>query len=203
MSNRGFTLLEMAIAMAIIATLAAVLAPRIGDYIMEARIARASADAHAIADAIGNFNKTTGKWPIFQSGANITSTSLIYTVLHSPTATGQTPICSASSCLSCNCALWNSASRADISAILERNTPVYPTAGKFAWKGPYVTSLGADPWGNLYVVNADSLKFSVNRAGFVLSAGPNAIIETRFDQDIGSGSAPFSAGGDDIVARFR
>jgi hypothetical protein len=53
------------------------------------------------------------------------------------------------------------------------------------------------------VVNADSLKFSVNRAGFVLSAGPNGVIETRFDQNIGSGSSPFGTGGDDIVARFR
>src|SRR5688572_18052392 len=100
MARRGFTLIEMVITVAIVATLAAILTPRIGDYITEARITRASADAQTIADAIANFNKSTGKWPIFQSGVNITSTSLTYALLHSPA--GQFPQCNAATCPVCN-----------------------------------------------------------------------------------------------------
>src|SRR5687767_16031680 len=106
-SNRGFTLLEMAITIGIIAVLAAVLAPRMGEYITEARIARAADDVQTIADGILNFNKGIGKWPIFQSGATITSTSLTYSLLHSPVASGQFPACNAGTCPSCNCALWS------------------------------------------------------------------------------------------------
>ena len=188
----------MVVALGIVAVLAAVLVPIVGNYIGEARVTRANKEAQSIADAILNFNKSTGKWPIFKPpAANITTTTPTYVSLESP---GTAPACSV------DCTLWLPAAAADkgsISDILERNVPGYTTSGKFAWRGPYLTDVGSDPWGNKYVVAADNLKYGVVRAGLVLSAGPNGTIETTFAQNIGSGSAAVSVGGDDIVARIR
>lgn len=192
--DSGFTLIEMAVTLAIVAILAAVLTPIIGKAIDEARLTRATQEAQTIADAILSFNKNTGKWPIFTSGANITTSSTIYSILISP---GDDPDCSV------DCASWLPASRGQLDAILERNTPGYTTSGKFAWRGPYTTSVGSDPWGRAYLVNASNLAFGLNRAGFVLSAGPNMQVETTYTQNIGSGTSAVTVGGDDIAARIR
>ena len=194
--HSGFTMIEIVVTLSIIAILAAILTPVVGKYIDDARITRAASDAQSIATAILNFNKDTGKWPIFTSGLNITTTSGTYQVLVGP---GDDPACS--SCA----ATWlpASGSRGDLTNILERNTPAYTTSGKFAWRGPYSANIGSDPWGNAYFVNASSLQFGQRKAAFVLSAGPNSAIETTFSQDIGSGSSAVVIGGDDIAARVR
>ena len=188
----GFSLIEIAVVLVVVAVLAAALTPLVTNYIDEARRTRAARDAQTIAESILAFYRNTGKWPIFQSGVSITTTSLYYDTLFSagsmPTTTD---------------ADWTSASRLSLSSVLERNEPVYTTVGRFAWRGPYLTALGTDPWGNAYIVNAKSLRYGVNKAGFVLSAGPDGIIQTAFDQDIGSGSSAVAVAGDDIVARLR
>jgi general secretion pathway protein G len=196
MNSKGFTLIEVAVVLAVIAVLAGVLTPIVGDYVDEARRTRATGDAQALAGAILSFNKDTGKWPIFVTAGTITTSSTIYTILQGP---GTDPNCSG-----CGSTWLPSApNRGELEAILERNTPGYTTSGKFAWRGPYTNSIGSDPWGNRYLINASSLGFGLKKAAFVLSAGPNGIVETTFDQNIGSGSVAVTAGGDDIVARIR
>lgn len=193
--SSGFTLMETVVAVAIVAILAAILTPIVTKVIDDARATRAASEAQTIADAILNFDKNTGKWPIFLSGASITTTSSIYSILISP---GADPGCSV------DCASWLPASnRGQLQDILELNAPGYTTSGKFAWRGPYINGVASDPWGNAYVVNASSLAFGLNRAAFVLSAGPNFKIETTYSQNIGSGSSAVTVGGDDIVARIR
>jgi prepilin-type N-terminal cleavage/methylation domain-containing protein len=193
----GFTLMEMVVTLAIIGFLAAILTPLVNKYIDDARSTRAAQEAQTIATGILNFNKDTGKWPIFQSGVNITTSSTIYTTLVSP---GNPPTCTLANI---GCASWASATSASLSTELEFNTPAFTTSGKFAWRGPYITGTGADPWGNTYIVNASNLGFGVNNAALVLSAGPNGQIETNFTQSIGSGSSAITVGGDDLIARIR
>jgi prepilin-type N-terminal cleavage/methylation domain-containing protein len=192
--TRGFTLIEMMVTLAIIVLLAAILTPIVTNYVDEARIVRAHLEAQKIADAILNFNKNTGKWAIFQSGVNITTLSAIYTTLAGP---GADPVCSGCS------STWLSVNRGSLASILETNAPSYTVQGKYAWRGPYISQIGTDPWGNAYLVNAASLAFGVNRAAFVLSAGPNGAVETTFTQNIGSGSSAVTVGGDDIIGRIR
>ena len=195
--HSGFTLMEVVVVLFIIGILAAVLTPMTLKYVDEARTTRAAQDVQKISDAILTFNKNTGKWPIFQTAANITTTTAIYTTVVGP---GNSPTCTLSGI---GCTSWSSATKTTLSDVLEFNTPGFTTTGKFAWRGPYVTSPDADPWGNTYIVNASSLAFGVNQAAFVLSAGPDRQIETNFSQNIGSGSSAVTIGGDDIVARIR
>jgi prepilin-type N-terminal cleavage/methylation domain-containing protein len=198
--NSGFTLMEVAVVLFIVGILAAILTPLVNRYIDEARITRANQEAQTIADGILNFNKDTGKWPIFTTGVNITTSTVIYQVLSGP---GTLPTCSTA----CGSTEWGG-STDTISNQLEFNKPggtanAYTTSGKFAWRGPYVTNIGSDPWGDAYIVNSGALAFGLNQAGFVLSAGPDNKVQTAFTQNIGSGSAAFVVGGDDIVARIR
>ena len=69
MRNRGFTLIELAVVLAIIAILAAVLTPLVTNYLDQARLTRAQADVRTIADAIKLYQRDTGRWPIYD-GAN-------------------------------------------------------------------------------------------------------------------------------------
>ena len=177
----------------ILAVLAAILTPMLTNLINEARVTRTDLEVQNIGRAIRNFNQSTGKWPIFQSGVSITTSSLIYDVLAGP---GTKPSDSTSSG-------WLTGTEGDLGDILDRNDPGYGTSGRFAWRGPYVQELGEDPWGNAYLVNGGSLAFGENRAGMVLSAGPNGDIETEFTQEIGSGQPQVAVGGDDVVFRLR
>src|SRR5437016_11089906 len=75
MKSKGFTLIELAVVLAIIAVLAAVLTPMVTGYLDQARTARAQADVRTIADAIKLYNRDTGRWPIHDSGAQYPNTS--------------------------------------------------------------------------------------------------------------------------------
>jgi hypothetical protein len=63
------------------------------------------------------------------------------------------------------------------------------------WRGPYVDgTIGPDPWGHRYAVNARTLMAGGSLDAFVLSAGPNGLVETPYEAD------GVVAGGDDVLA---
>jgi general secretion pathway protein G len=53
-----------------------------------------------------------------------------------------------------------------------------PSDEEAVWKGPYLLSVEADPWGNAYVVNAHAIGNGIKETAWVLSPGPNGILET-------------------------
>ena len=59
--ERGVSLIEATVILAVVSTLAAILAPSINGYLEEARQARARADLRAIAEAIQSFITDTGE----------------------------------------------------------------------------------------------------------------------------------------------
>ena len=63
--NQGFTLIEMAIVLAIISVLAAVLTPVVTNYVDQARIARATADVKTIADAMRLYQRDAARFPVY------------------------------------------------------------------------------------------------------------------------------------------
>src|SRR5438128_11042926 len=63
--NQGFTLIEMAIALAIISVLAAVLTRAVTNYVDQARIARATADVRTIADGMRLYQRDAARFTIY------------------------------------------------------------------------------------------------------------------------------------------
>ncbi|MGR3309289.1 MAG: type II secretion system protein GspG [Candidatus Brocadiales bacterium] len=162
--RRAFTLFEILIVLAIIGTLAGLLTSVIMSYIESARIVRAQNDVEVIGKAILSFNEDTALWPIYQHDGDVEPH---YNILY---GSGVLP-------------LESIGSGDSLENQLNRNIPNYPITGEFAWRGPYLSSLNADPWGNSYMVNASELSPSSTKAVWVISAGSNGKIDTSFSQE--------------------
>jgi len=197
MRERGFTLIEMAVVLAIIAVLAAVLTPMVTGYLDQARVVRATGDVKTIADALRLFYKDTGYYPVYSSLANAKTGT---TMAHELAGPGSAPT---------NTGVWATyASNASTSLITQLNTNVFGLStgsqvtnpGKVAYRGPYIGALDTDPWGNAYVVTADNLTNSGTNWAFVISAGANGTLDTSPSQ---ANTTSFTVTGDDIVAIIK
>ncbi|MFH0943814.1 MAG: type II secretion system protein GspG [Planctomycetota bacterium] len=151
--DRGFTLIEMVVVVAIIVALAGVLVPIVTNELMDARKTTAQADVNRLATAVTQFIKDTSYAPTGKNGA------LSYHYLHSE---GTEPTANS----------FASARGSDLRNFLTTNA-----LGTQGWKGPYLQELGADPWGSQYLVNVHGFATSEERA-WVLSSGPNRKVDT-------------------------
>ncbi len=172
--HSGFSLIEIVIVLAIIAILAATIAPALVSYVHQSKLTRANADVRGIASAIGMFYSNTGQWPVWQDGtkSKVGDPELILL-----TSGGSIPSATDSQ--------WkldtDTQANADTLANqLIRNKPngssskAHPTTGSRAWRGPYLDKEDADPWGNRYMVNVQNLqaaRIGGTKPTFVISAG--------------------------------
>lgn len=219
--ERGFTLMEIIIVLAVVAALAAALAPMAFRYMDDAKKTQAQNDANQIAQAVSKFFQDTGLPPYKNNTDPITPnfTPKVpakqagdYDCLYG--AAGNAPTSATDSGgtwtgggggVACQAA---STTRDVLANHLISNTPggssskAYVTTGKNAWRGPYLPSIPADPWGNAYLVNIGKADpaLSTKKAVWVISAGPNGQIETTSDT---AASGTVTAGGDDIIARIQ
>jgi general secretion pathway protein G len=192
MKSKGFTLIELAVVLAIIAVLAAVLTPMVTGYLDQARIARAQADVRTIADAIKLYNRDTGRWPIYNSSGTFTSDTVASVEI--ATSQGNNPTGGSGWSITLGNTSLELYLSNDYSSV---GNASFPKAG---FRGPYIRTVDSDPWGNKYLVNATDLtKASVNHA-YVLSAGPNGTTETTRDV---ANTANLVAGGDDIIGVIK
>lgn len=198
--QKGFTLIEVIVILAVIAVLAALLTPMITSYIRDAKLRRAESDTKMIAAAVQACVKDLGDWPIWKDGRNRKATDAVFDALY--TSDGDTPATGSGVSIP-------STSRMDtIKNQLVDNKPsgssskAYPTTGTRKWMGPYLEKVSADPWGNKYYVDVKGLQ-PANVSGmmpsFVVSAGPNKKLETKFAQN----GPSITIGGDDIVHRIK
>ena len=190
MKFRGFTLIEMAIVLAAISILAAILTPVVLNYVDQARIARATADVKTIGDAIRLYQRDTARFPIYSNSTQATTDTPAATELVgpgvAPTATGNW--------------LTTFTSNTDLVLSLNQNLLGLSTSaqvGRVGYRGPYIGLLDSDPWGNRYVVTALNLKVASTSWAFVISAGPNGVLDTN---PLQSNTSTFVVGGDDLVA---
>ena len=191
MKSRGFTLIELAVVLAVIAILAAVLTPLVTGYIDQARETRAQSDVRAIATAVLSYQRDTSRFPIY---SDISSANSDVPAAADLQGDGDAPTTGAG---------WALTSSIDLDEYLNTEKLGLPTSargGRVAYRGPYL-AIAADPWGNAYVINADALtRTSITNHGYVVSAGPNLTLETTRDQ---ARTGSFTIGGDDIVQRIR
>jgi len=187
--KKGFTLIEVIVILAVIAILAAVLTPMIIGYVSDARTSRAQSDVKTIAAAVQVFNKDMKDWPIWETNTKRKSATTPYATLAAgdgdvPTATETIPTPTGS-----------------IDDQLMTNVPVYPITGGSKWRGPYLETVKADPWGNKYYIDVKGLQ-PANIGGttpaYVVSAGPNKKIDTTYTA--GPTVTPLV---DDIVFRIK
>jgi prepilin-type N-terminal cleavage/methylation domain-containing protein len=209
-TQRGFTLIELTVVLAVLVTLALVLTPSVANFVRDARVARAQNDSRTIATAILEFYKDNGfapAWAVAQNGGPGPAASRL-DILVSP---GNAPgIDLRAGTLAGTLAGWLNGRVGLLADQLMSDTPAYATrtpGSQSGWNGPYLSStLGSDPWGNRYIVNIGQIEMAAGNgpgatkfAVWVLSAGPNGIIETLPNQ-------PFTSavlGGDDIGRRLQ
>ena len=203
--DTGFTLIELTVVLAVIVTLALILTPSIANSINEARTARARNDCQTIASGMYQFYRDTGFFPVWtvsqNGGAGTPSNRLQVLASQGNVPSEDVP------------SLWTTGVAGSLADQLVTNAPGYTlrsAVSPFGWNGPYFSSqLMADPWGNRYAVNAALVDLSpgaatasgqAKMAVWVLSAGPNGIVETPFAASILTAVRP---GGDDIGTRIQ
>lgn len=200
LTQKGFTLLELVLVLAVFAIISSVLVPMAVGMLEDADRAQAEADVRQLATALTRFYGDLKRLPscagddcsrigqpdalaFLASGDGAGELSRWYPA-ESPGLQAR----------------WNLGARHHLSRAarnnafnhLIRNDPNadgvidardYPRT-RPGWQGPYLSHLGLDPWGRSYII----------AVGWILSAGPNGLLETAPDA--------LSLGGDDVGLIF-
>ena len=213
---RGFTLIEILVAVSILAIMSAALTPLVIKYVNDGRRSRALSDAQVLAQAIQAFNLDTGRWPVNNDAnqndngelSRLVGLPFGFTGADIPNGSGTAP----------GDDNWDGGGAGGTAGSIEdqlifnqtnavnplytaSNTPPDPPG----WNGPYLQTVPVDPWGRPFVCNVRYLQdANVNgtnqterdeHAVFCLSAGSNGLWETSFDDATELENTP---GGDDI-----
>jgi prepilin-type N-terminal cleavage/methylation domain-containing protein len=210
MNNRGFTLVEMVVVLAVVAILAAILVPTVAKNINDAKITRATNEAQVIGAAMASFFKDLGRWPTSNGAAATLPDAL--NILRSTVGSAATNAGGGT-------AGWVGANWDTFDNHLVRNDPGaqgvgggnnYLTSGtEFIWRGPYINEIKSDPWGTQYYCNVQYFwNPASTNAVWVLSAGADRVIRTAYAQSFLTGTPTLnnSAGAnpaDDIGFRIQ
>jgi prepilin-type N-terminal cleavage/methylation domain-containing protein len=211
-NTKGFTLIEMAVVLAVIAVLAAILTPLVTSYIDQARVVRANADTNQIAKSYILYYRDTAYWPVYtsltlaQAGNPSVQCQVSGTGSRTlPTqAAGNTTWSTAP--LACNVVTNVGIIREYLNVNTLGLTTGNPAGGGTSYRGPYLDGLdAADPWGNLYVVNSRHLSTNdQTKWAFAISAGPDGLLSTSGTQQRATGTpVPVATSGDDILSLIR
>ena len=207
--NQGFTLIEVIIAVALVAIMAVAIAPPLVQNIRDGKVTRAQSDVGAIGMAVMNFYKDVGEWPVA-----VTTTTIDRLVGNENLGGGEAGIPAGSTAVT-GAGGWATAGNpSTLTAHLIKNkTATIDTIWPFSsnpianpgWNGPYLSQENLDPWGNPYVINVRYGIPAVVGSGtenydkhnlLVLSAGPNKMFETplsdtAYDEEIGGDDVGF------------
>ena len=217
-SEKGFSLIEVLVAVAIVAIVAGAITPLVLKYIGDARSTRALSDARTMGQAIIAFNLDTGRWPVSNDGNlnNAGELSRLVGLANSDISAANIPAGAGAATGDGN---WDGGGAGGTAGAIEDflrynadadTDPLYTTSTNPAvapgWDGPYLQEVPTDPWGSPYVVNIRYLdgggvsgataQEERDHAVFVLSAGANGAFETSFDD--ATGLSNDQMGGDDV-----
>jgi type II secretory pathway pseudopilin PulG len=161
-SGQGITFVEILIVLAVIISLAGILAPFVADELERAATREATAEVQMIAGALHRYVADTGLFPTGDLG------QASFRWLASD---GVLP-----------------ALRGDDGEPCDR-IDAYLVSGDRAhkkWKGPYLHAVPADPWGRAYLVFVAAYPRD-DEGVWVLSAGENGTVETYANDSIAKG----------------
>jgi prepilin-type N-terminal cleavage/methylation domain-containing protein len=211
-NSKGFTLIEIIVAVALVAILSAAVAPSVLNNIAQGRFARAQSDVQAIASAVMRFKSDTGKYPRLANPVAADTVGGAFDFLLSDTVSASYANASAAG-------LWPTALAAGVGAasaqkigshlifgMMDAATDSYTRAANpddpasTGFRVGYISADQADPWGNTYMINVAALGLA-GQTVWVLSAGPNGIAETDVLAN-GTGAAATLVG-DDIGFRIQ
>ena len=202
-NNRGFTLIEVIIAVALVAIMAVAIAPPLVQNIRDGKVTRAQSDARALGTAVMNFYKDVGEWPV-----SVTATAIDRLVGNASLGGGEAGIPAGSGAVTGSEGWSSEGNPSTLTAHLIKNkTATVDTIWPFSanpiaqpgWNGPYMSQENLDPWGNPYIINVRYGIPAIIGSGtenydmhnlLVLSAGPNKVFETpmsdtSYDEEIG------------------
>ena len=196
----GFTLMEIVIAVAIVAIFAAAISPMVFRHLEDAKLTRTLNESESIATAVLSYYKDTGAWP-FTSADGPTGNTVTRAISSANVAMG------AGAGAGTGAANWGVQGTAKmLGDYLYYNNPDddssptgvnanqaagdWDTVGRGAWRGPYLGSYDfTDPWGKAYVVNVNyapggAYNGTVRHKVFVLSPGPDGLWQTPYNNNV-------------------
>lgn len=214
-TQRGFTLIELVLMLAIVAIVSSLIVPLAAAVLRDADRARAEADVQQLATALTRFYADLKRLPtcggedcsrigvaggdrlrFLAVGGGDGDLSSSYPAESPALATrwdlrenGLSPGARANA--------FNHLVRNDPNADGVVDALDYPRT-RPSWQGPYLQSLGPDPWGHSYLLAVGALRAGglsgARPLAWILSAGPNGLLETAPDAVL--------LGGDDIGVIF-
>jgi len=208
--NKGFTLIEMAVVLAVIAILAAILTPIVTGYIDQARVTRSQNDVKKITEAVLLYKRDTSVFPGYAAYANAVAGDA--TVKACLTSDGTTPTAAQTGLANYNASCTGSTGDLQIfvnlntMGVFTNNASSEKVGGGTKFRGPYLDGLGGqDPWGTEYVVTSKNFTTptgTTDTYAFSVSAGPNAQFDTTFSQPKATttGGQNLVTGSDDITS---
>ena len=219
------SLVEATIILLILATLTAVIAPSMGDFLEDARQMKVKEDTEALGIGIVRLLRDTGfkglKFTNGTTGLTLANRAEILATSEgtAPTLAGTvTTFTSANNLFASGDLNWiftgDNEDTFEDQLVHNALTTAYavPASGSRArgWRGSYLNApIGADPWGYKYYSNPAFLTVATDATGadegklvwtkdvVVISAGPDNIIQTRVDGSTNGGSGV--SGSDDVI----
>lgn len=220
-NSRAFTLIEIIVAVALVAILSAAIAPSVLNNIAQGRIARATSDVQALASAVTRFRKDTGYYPR-KVVPGYTSENFNFLTTRGPdghpdltagdkywAGNGGTPTpvwpiafttsAGDNSCQDITSHMLEGHARSDPDSLYTRaENPDDPL--DIGFRGGLISSDQLDPWGKRYMINVAGLGIT-GEPVWSISAGPDGIFQTYV---AGTGvDASDSLQGDDIGYRVQ
>ncbi len=211
-NSRGFTLIEIIVAVALVAILSAAVAPSVLNNIAQGRVARTQSDVQAIASAVMRFKSDTSQYPRLDEPTSADTIGAAFRFLASGIDPNNLPAQSTNGKWPTTFAAGTIQGTAQsignhlIMGMNDLTSDSYPRApipddpNSVGFRSGYISADQLDPWGHSYLVNVASLGMS-GQTVWVLSAGPNGIAETDVTV-YGTGAATATVG-DDIGFRVQ
>ena len=186
-SQQGFTLIEAAVAIAVVAILSGIIVPLVIKNLRDSQVARARNDVQVLAAAIASQLKDTGRRPTAAGGPGGATGAAAAIWKSGAAGAAQMPIGAAAGGANNTFTNLFTYSAADATNGPLAQTMFYgaaagvTSANEFSYKGPYLANdvaMTTDPWGYKYLILGYGLTGQTGSLPiYIVCAGPDGAID--------------------------